>query len=230
MNSEPKISHDGHRARLKARFLSEGLDNFNAYQVLELLLFYTIPLKDTNEIAHRLIDRFGSISGVFNASPAELMKVKGISEHSSTLISMVPQLSRIYYKDLTRERPILSTSADAGAYISNFFVGRTREIFYVFCLDSSGRVIHEEKLFEGTLDEIPCYPRTILEAAFRHNAQKVIFAHNHPSGILIPSESDIQSTQNLTSIFAPLGIDVVDHIIVGRNNYLSMADMGYIKK
>ena len=93
-NTAKENSHSGHRVRLKQRFLSEGLDAFNEHQILELLLFYTIPLKDTNEIAHDLIKTFGSLSRVFDAHPKELQKVHGISEHSSTLISMIPQLSR----------------------------------------------------------------------------------------------------------------------------------------
>ncbi len=222
-------SHAGHRSRLKQRFLTEGLDSFEKHQILELLLFYTIPQKDTNEIAHDLLDRFGSLSRVFDAHPSELQKVKGISEHSSTLISMIPQLARAYLKDLTRERPVLSSSAVAGEYIKNFFMGRIYEAFYIFCLDNSCRVIHEELVCEGTLDETPCYPRLILEIAFRHNAQKVIFAHNHPSDILRPSTGDIESTKKLVSIFESVDIEVVDHFIAGKSDYISMADIGCLR-
>lgn len=222
-------SHTGHRARLKNRFLTEGLDSFNEHQILELLLFYTIPLKDTNEIAHELIRTFGSLSGVFDAKPGELQKVKGISEHSSALISMIPQLFRAYLKDLTRERPVLNSPKAAGDYIKNFFVGRLYEAFYIFCLDKSCRVIHEEKVCEGTLDETPCYPRLVLEAAFRHNAQKVIFAHNHPSDILKPSPGDIESTRKLVSVFESVDIEAVDHLIIGKSGYVSMAELGCLQ-
>lgn len=222
-------SHAGHRSRLKQRFLTEGLDSFEKHQILELLLFYTIPLKDTNEIAHNLLDRFGSLSRVFDAHPSELQKVSGISEHSSTLISMIPQLARAYLKDLTRERPVLNSSAVAGEYIKNFFMGRIYEAFYIFCLDNSCRVIHEELVCEGTLDETPCYPRLILEIAFRHNAQKVIFAHNHPSDILRPSTGDIENTKKLVSIFESVDIEVVDHFITGKSDYISMADIGCLR-
>ncbi len=229
MADENKNVHEGHRQRLKTRFLKDGLDNFADHEILELLLFYTIPLKDTNKIAHNLLSTFGSISRVFDAKPDELMKVKGISEHSSTLLSMVPQLARVYYKDLTRERPMIDSSSAAQEYVKNFFLGRIYEVFYLFCMDKSGRIIHEEQICEGTLDETPYYPRLILEAAFRHNAQRVIFAHNHPSDILKASESDIQTTHRLVQLFEGVDIEVVDHIIVGRSGYVSMKEVGCLK-
>ncbi len=228
-NTTKDNSHSGHRVRLKQRFLSEGLDGFNDHQILELLLFYTIPLKDTNEIAHDLIQTFGSLSHVFDAHPKELQKVRGISEHSSTLISMIPQLTRAYLKDLTRERPILNSAQAAGEYIKNFFMGRIYEVFYLFCMDKSCRVIHEEKICEGTLDETPCYPRLVLEAAFRHKAQRVIFAHKHPSDILTPSPGDIESTHKLGQIFESVDIEVVDHIIAGKSGYISMAELSCLR-
>lgn len=222
-------SHSGHRARLKQRFLAEGLDSFNDYQILELLLFYTIPLKDTNEIAHELIKTFGSLSRVLDAHPSELQKVKGISEHSSAMLSMLPQVFRAYSKDIMRERPVLGNTETAKNYIKNFFMGRLYEVFYLFCMNKSYRVIHEELLCEGSLDEAPCYPRLVLESAFRHNAQKVIFAHNHPSNIMRPSTSDIKSTQKLVKLFESLDIEVVDHIIVGKTDCVSMAELGLLK-
>ncbi len=222
-------AHTGHRARLKQRFAEEGLDAFNEHQILELLLFYTIPHKDTNELAHDLINTFGSLSGVFDANPEDLKKVKGISEHSSIFISMIPQLFRAYLKDLTRERPALTSSKAAGEYIKNFFMGRLYEAFYIFCLDKSCRVIHEEKVCEGTLDETPCYPRLVLECAFRHKAQKVIFAHNHPSDILRPSPGDIESTSRLIDVFSKVDIEVIDHFIIGKTGYVSMAELGCLR-
>lgn len=228
-DKEKENAHAGHRARLKNRFLTEGLDAFNEHQILELLLFYTIPIKDTNEIAHDLIKTFGSLSRVFDAHPKELQKVRGISEHSSALLSMIPQLSRAYLQDLSRERPVLDSAQAAGAYIKNFFMGRIYEVFYLFCMDKSCRVIHEEKICEGTLDETPCYPRLVLEAAFRHNAQRVIFAHNHPSGILKPSPGDIEATHRLVRVFEGVDIEVVDHIITGKSGYISMAELSCLR-
>ncbi|MBE7026661.1 MAG: DNA repair protein RadC [Ruminococcaceae bacterium] len=221
--------HKGHRERLKKLFLDEGLDNFQAHQILELLLFYAIPQKDTNEIAHSLLSSFGSLSQVFDAHPRELQKVSGISEHSSTLISMIPQLARAYLKDSNRERTVLDSSEKAGKYIKNFFMGRIYEAFYMFSLDNSCRIIHQDLVCEGTLDETPCYPRLVLDIAFRHNAQKVIFAHNHPSNILRPSTGDIESTKKLINAFESVDIEVVDHFIIGKDDYISMADIGCLR-
>lgn len=229
MADETKNVHKGHRARLKSRFLSEGLDNFNQHQVLELLLFYTIPLKDTNETAHELLNTFGSISKVMNASIDELKKVNGISEHSASLITMIPQLSRIYSNDLISDCPRINNSVDACKYVKNFFVGRLYEVFFLLCMDNSGRVIHTDKIGEGSLDETPYYPRHILETAFRHNAKKVIFAHNHPSDILNPSNNDIEITHKLVALFEGVDIEVVDHIIVGKSGCLSMKEIGCLR-
>lgn len=228
-NKKQTNAHEGHRTRMKQRYINDGLDSFEPHQILEMLLFFTIPLKDTNEIAHELIKTFGSLSHVFDADIKDLQKVSGIGEHSSLLLSMIPQLSRAYLKDISGERPILDSSEAAGKYISSFFMGRIYEAFYLFCLDNSCKVIHEEKIVEGTLDETPCYPRLVLETAFRHNAQKVIFAHNHPSDILKPSLNDIESTRKLVNIFESVDIEVSDHIIVGRSDYISMAELGCLK-
>lgn len=228
-DKEKANAHKGHRNRLKKRFLAEGIDSFNEHQILELLLFFTLPQKDTNLIAHDLISTFGSLSRVFEAHPKELEKIEGIGQHSSSLITLIPQLSRAYLKDLTRERPVLDSARAAGEYVKNFFMGRIYEVFYIFCMDKSCRVIHEEKICEGTLDETPCYPRLVLEAAFRHNAQRVIFAHNHPSGLLKPSPGDIASTHKLVQIFESVDIEVVDHIIAGKSGYISMAELSCLR-
>lgn len=222
-------THLGHRERLKQRFFVEGLDNFEDHQILELLLFYAIPQKDTNDLAHTLLKTFGSLSGVFDAHPKELQKTNGIGEHSSVLLSMMSGLTRAYVRSATRERPRLDGTTSAYEYIKTFLMNRIYEVFYIFFLDNSNRIIYEEEICEGTLDEINCYPRTVLEKVFRHNAKKIILAHNHPSGQLRPSPSDIETTQNLVEILGKLDIEVTDHIIVGKDDYLSMAEIGCLK-
>lgn len=223
-------SHAGHRSRLKQRFLQEGLDSFEPHEILELLLFYAIPVQDTNELAHMLLRTFGSLSGVFDADPKELEKVAGIKEHSAILLSMIPQLSRAYVRDRMSDRPILSDTKRAGSYVSCLFMGRLYEVFYVISLDNSGRILHEDKICEGTLDETACYPRLVMETAFRHHAQKIILAHNHPSGVLRPSDFDIRSTELLCRTLDAVGIGVVDHIIAGKNDFFSMRAAGLMPR
>ncbi len=220
--------HAGHRKRLKERFLKEGLDSFQPHQILELLLFYALPQRDTNELAHKLIDRFGSLSRVFDTDPKDLQSIGGISENTSALIALIPQLSRIYQKDRMRSMTVVDSSTKACEYVQTLFTGRLYEAFFVICMDKNNKIQHEVKVCEGTIDEVPCYPRLVMETVLRHQAQKVIFAHNHPSGKRNPSTNDIEYTQVLARVLSDVDIELVDHIIVGADGYISMADLGYV--
>jgi len=222
-------AHAGHRQRLKQRFLAEGIDAFEPHQALELLLFYAIPQRDTNELAHKLLDAYGTISGLFEADPKDVCKRCGISESTATLISLMPQMFRLYSRDMMRRRKSINNSAEAGEYAKCLFTGRIYEVFYVICLNKAGKILHEELVCEGTIDEVPCYPRLVVETALRHNAKRVIFAHNHPSGRCTPSAMDIETTGKLVRILREIDIEVMDHIIAGQDGYLSMADIGHIK-
>ncbi|AUG57775.1 RadC family protein [Acetivibrio saccincola] len=220
--------HTGHRKRLKKRFLEEGLDSFEPHQVLELLLFFSIPRRDTNEIAHRLLKRFGSLSGVFEADIKDLMEVNGIGENSAFLISMIPQLSRRYLNDRWRDKPQLNSSSKAGNYAVSLFAGRTYEVFYVICLDAQNRVNYAALVHEGTINEAPIYPRIIVETALRHKANSVILAHNHPGGSLNPSRGDVEATKVIKNALESISIKVVDHIIVCGEKYVSFAERGLL--
>lgn len=220
--------HSGHRKRLKKRFLEEGLDSFEPHQVLELILFFSIPRKDTNETAHKLLERFGSLSGVFEAGVKELTDVEGIGENSAFLISMIPQLSRRYLNDRWRDKPELNSSSKAGDYAVSLFAGRTYEVFYVICLDAQNRVNHAALVHEGTINEAPVYPRIIVETALRHKANSVILAHNHPGGSLNPSRGDIEATKVIKNALEAISIKVIDHIIVCGWEYVSFAERGLL--
>ena len=220
--------HTGHRKRLKNRFLEEGLDSFEPHQVLELLLFFSIPRRDTNEIAHKLLKKFGSLSGVFEADIKELVKVEGIGENSAFLISMIPQLSRRYLNDKWRDKPELNSSSKAGEYAISLFAGRTYEVFYVICLDAQNRVNHAALVHEGTINEAPIYPRIIVETILRHKANSVILAHNHPGGSLNPSRGDIEATKVIKNALESISVKVVDHIIVCGERYVSFAERGLL--
>lgn len=222
--------HSGHRSRLKKRYMEEDLDNFQPHQILEMLLFYAVPRKDTNELAHKLISAFGSISGVFDASVDSLVKKCGISENTAILITMIPSLSRAYSKDKWGDRPILKDSLSAGSYALSLFSGRLYEALFLICLDSNKRVRYTDLIYEGTIDETPYYPRLIIESAIRHNSHSIILTHNHPSGNKNPSAFDLEATVKMYRLMKTIDIDMVDHIIVAESEYLSMADLGYIEK
>ena len=220
--------HSGHRDRMKSRFISEGLDGFNQHQILELLLFYAIPRKDTNEIAHRLIKKYGSLSGVFEADPKDIADTPGMGLNSAILLSLVPSLARIYFKDRWGIKPALNSSSKAGEYAISLFAGRSYEVFYVLCLDSQNKVNYAALVHEGTINEAPVYPRLIVETALRHKANSVILAHNHPGGSLKPSSADIEVTRKIVSALRSISIDVVDHIIVSGDRYVSFAEKGLL--
>jgi len=220
--------HEGHRERLKKRYIHEGIDGFEQHQVLEMLLFFVIPRRDTNQLAHELINKYGSISGVFEADPKDLVKIPGVGENTAVLLSFIPGLARAYFKDKWREKPILSTSTAAGNYAVALFAGRLYEAFYLICLDAQNKVNHASMVHEGTINEAPVYPRVIVETALRHQANSVILAHNHPGGTLQPSNSDIEVTKRIVNALEAISIKVIDHLIVAGDKYVSFAEKGLI--
>ncbi len=220
--------HEGHRQRLKQRFLNEGIDSFEPHEVLELLLFYAIPRADTNPIAHRLIDEFGSLSRVLEADPTDLAKVEGINQHSATLLHMIPSLLRVYNQDRWSHRPVLSSSRLAGEFVQSLFDGRVRETLIVVCLGKSRRVLNWRVVSEGEMDETLLPQRVVVEEALRQKACGVILAHNHPSGSLRPSYEDQTTTREVQKTLEAMHIELVDHIIVAGNRYVSMGDIGML--
>lgn len=220
--------HEGHRDRMKQRFLSEGLDNFDSHNTLELLLFYSIPRRDTNEVAHRLINEFGSLSGVLDASYEDLMKCGGIGESSATLIKLIPALSRKYLDDKTGRGGLITSTSDAKKFLIPKFFGETREKLVIVCLDNKGFIMHFSVLSKGIANATEINNRQILELALRHNATSVLISHNHPNGLPSPSKADVTSTIRLTDILMSVGIKLLDHIIVANRDSYSMADHGII--
>jgi DNA repair protein RadC len=219
-----KKLHEGHRQRVKTRYFEEGLDAFEDHQVLEMLLFFSIPMKDTNELAHRMILEFGSLAALFEADPKDICKRCGVSENTAILVSMIPSLSRRYFKVKMGDKPILNSSPKAGEYAVSLFAGRKYEAFFVICLDSQNRVNYAALLHEGTLNEVPVYPRLVVEMVLRHQANSVILAHNHPGGSLKPSFDDIELTKKIKAAVEPIAVKVVDHIIVAGDKYMSFKE------
>lgn len=219
--------HDGHRQRLIQRFLEEDLDNFEPHNVLELLLFYAIPRKDTNELAHVLMDTFGSLKGVFDAPYEELIKVAGIGPNTAALLKLVPSLTRTYYSSDARSI-ILDTSEKSGEYFLPYYIGQTEEVVRLACLDAGGKVISNQILHRGSANAAEVNLRKIVNIALRNNAMGVILAHNHPGGLPLPSEEDVATTKSIREALMPMGILLMDHIIVAGQDYVSMARSGII--
>lgn len=223
-----KNIHKGHRQRLKTRFLTEGLDAFEEHEVLELLLFYSIPMKDTNQLAHKILKEYGSLSAVFDADPNDLCSKCQISLNTAVILSLIPSLSRLYNQDKVKSKVVLNSSSKAGQYAVSLFIGRLYEVFYVISLDNQNKVNDVRLLHKGTINEAPVYPRLIVETALRHHASSVILAHNHPGGSLQPSIADIEVTKKIKTAMDSISIRVVDHIIVAGDKYYSFAENGQV--
>ncbi len=216
--------HENHRKRMKERFLREGITNFEPHNVLELLLFYAIPQKDTNELAHTLINRFGSLTGVFEASYAELMEVDGIKEHSATLIKLIPALAQRYVSESTSiQGQFLPTIEQVGEYFKAKYIGSTKETVYLLLMDNKYKVIECVKIHEGSVNSSAITIRKLVETAIEHKASTAVLAHNHPGGLPIPSPDDIFTTSEIARAFTLMGINFPAHILVAGDKYINIA-------
>jgi len=216
--------HQFHRMGLKKRYLAEGLDSFADHQVLEMLLFYGIPYKDTNLLAHKLLERYGSLSAVLEADPHDLARLPGMGEHSAVLLTLIPRLAARYQKDKWGSKPLLDTTEALGAYGVGLFTGHAREVFYLLCLNAQNRLINAVLLNEGTVGGVAVYIRAVVEEAIRNKAKNVVLMHNHPGGRLTPSSSDMELTRQIVAALRNIKIPVLDHIIVANNHYLSFSE------
>ena len=218
--------HDGHRQRLKDRFCQEGLDHFEEHQVLELLLFYCIPRVDTNPIAHALLDRFGSLPKVLEATVGELEKVPGIGHNAAVFLSLVMAAGRYYQISSASRNDVLTSIEDCGRYLLPLFYGKRNEVVYLLCLDAKCKVLSCKMIGEGSVNSAGVPIRRIVEMALAANATSVVLAHNHPSGLAFPSDADIQTTRRVAVALDAVEIGLLDHIVVADDDYISMAQAG----
>ena len=222
-NSNP---HEKHRQRVRKEFLENGFtDATPPHKILEMLLFYSIPRKDTNEIAHALLKRFGSISGVVNASPTELMSIDGIGESSVALIKLLIPVFR-HYKSSSVENGNVPTSMNSICdYIMAKYIGFTKEIFAVTSFNAKGEIVGFDTLNSGDVAYVGLSTRNFVEKVLERKATSVVISHNHPTGNALPSPSDVETTKRIAALLATLGITLLDHIIVSNedNDCISMA-------
>lgn len=216
--AEKKGIHGGHRQRLKDRFLREGLDNFEKHNMLELMLFYSIPQRDTNPIAHELLARFGSISGVFSASVEELCTVDGVSEHTATLIKLIPALWRNVAGEVRKDERYDSLHK-LGKLMVQRFSGLTVENILLVLMDNSWHIIEIVNLGEGSVNQVSMDTRKLVEHAIRTNASMALLAHNHPNGTPIPSPEDMVTTKVVASTFRTIRVEFLEHLLIAGNQY-----------
>ena len=192
-------SDAGHRDRVKERFRQEGLDNFTDVHVLELLLFYAVPRKDTKELARTLLDRFGSFAAVLEASAAELEAVPGMGKNIATYLTLLTAAGRYYQVEKSRQDTILDSTDKYGHYLLQRYYGRRMETVYLLCLDAKCKVLGCQLVGEGDVNSANIPMRRMVEIALATNATTVILAHNHPSGLALPSYEDVITTKRIAA-------------------------------
>ena len=219
---ENKNIHKAHRQRVRARYLSEGIGSMAEHNIVELLLFFGIPYKDTNGIAHRLVETFGDLNGILDAPVEELMKIDGIGENAATLIRLTRDIALKYSGNVNApdgERK----ETELTEFIRTRLANETRELVYVISVNAGGRVEHCVRISEGSHDSAVIDNRAVAQAVLRFNSKNVVIAHNHPHGFAAPSAADIETTSKLKALLETLGVTLVDHVIVSPDDVFSMA-------
>lgn len=225
-----KNIHTGHRKRAKSEFLARGLEGMPDHKVLELLLFYAIPQGDVNPLAHELMTHFGSLSAVFNATHEQLTAVKGVGDNTATLIRLVTAIGGRYLQDRVDMSGIFTESWQFRELLAPYFFGARNEMAYLVCLDGKHKLICCKKLSEGDASSTAVTARTIAAAALESQATLVVLAHNHISGIALPSTDDKITTQHIYKVLDSVGVRLYDHYIVVDGDMVSMRQSGYFKQ
>ena len=220
--------HVGHRERLRRRFAEHGLENFDDVNVLELLLFYVRPRQDTNELAHRLIDYFGSIDRVFDARLGDLERVEGVGRETAAFLHLIPQVSRRYMERKWRPGELMDSAGAAGRFLLPLFAHERSEVVYMVCLDARCAYLNSRAMARGTGHFAEVSTRSLVEYVLGQNAAKAIVAHNHPQGLALPSREDEIATEKLLFALASVEVELVDHIIVAGQQFASLAESGLI--
>lgn len=221
--------HSGHRERIRQKIITTGVDHMAPHEVLEYLLFFCIPRRDTNEYAHKLIDAFGSIAGVLEADIKDLVKVDGISMATATFLTSIPHISRYYFKDRWSAKIIFKDNIELGNYLCDLFAGEKNEVFYLLSFDAQNGLINKDLIDRGIINQTATYPRMMAERALKNNAATVVLAHNHPGGSVTASEEDVALTKTLVELFSTLSIRVLDHVIISGNRFSSMKNKGFVQ-
>jgi len=219
-------TNQGHRKRVRDRMLAEGLDSFDEVHVLELMLLYAIPQKDTKPLARQLLDHFGSLNAVLEAPPHELMQVPGIGENIAVYLTMFVALER--YRKVRRDMQFtpMNSVEQYGPFLASHFCGRRNETVFLLCLDAKCKMLNCRLVGEGDVNSANVPIRRMVEIALASNASSVILAHNHPSGVAVPSKEDIVTTEMLAKALSNLDIMLADHVVVADDEYISLLQSG----
>jgi len=219
--NKKKNVHEGHRERMRNKYVNKGIEVFEQHEILEMLLFYAIPRKNTNDIAHRLLEACGSLSAVFDA-PIDILMQQGLSYNAAVLLHMIPDLSRYQSDKFDNEEKII-TDENIGKKMVHLFAGKNEECVYAFFLDAKGKEKYSGIISKGDASSAPLFSKDIVSIAARCKAVTVIIAHNHPSGVAFPSRADLEATADIADALDTIGIHLADHIIVADRDYISLS-------
>lgn len=220
--NKKKNVHEGHRERMRNKYVNKGIEVFEQHEILEMLLFYAIPRKNTNDIAHRLLEACGSFSAVFDA-PIDILMQQGLSYNAAVLLHMIPDLSRAYQSDKFDNEEKIITDENIGKKMVHLFAGKNEECVYAFFLDAKGKEKYSGIISKGDASSAPLFSKDIVSIAARCKAVTVIIAHNHPSGVAFPSRADLEATADIADALDTIGVHLADHIIVADRDYISLS-------
>ncbi len=214
--------HKDHRSRVRKKFLDNGLDSFEIHEALEFLLFYCVPYKNTSVLSHRLIDAFGSLSAVFDA-PYDALRNFGLTETQAAFLEAVPEFARLYIDDKHNNMGKVVDYDTLADSIIRKFIGRENENVLLLLLDAKGKEVFCGIVSKGSLNDTNLPIRKIVDFSLRYNAKSAVIAHNHPSGVALPSREDLEATANVKSALELIGVRLIDHFIVADNDCVSLS-------
>ena len=218
--------HEGHRSRLKKKFLLNDMDYFEDHEALELILFDAIPRKNTNDVAHNLLKKFGSVDQILDAPIKILQEVEGVGESAAILIKSISSIIRIYLERKYSGSENYLSLKDLSDKLMLKFTSRLEEVVAIALVDAKGKLIYDGIVNKGSVSAVEIYARKIIELIVLYNASGVMLAHNHPSGFALPSSDDIETTKKLSDILKSMKVELLDHIIVADGDYISLRESG----
>ncbi len=215
--------HIGHRKRMKERFLDTRFDGYQEHEILEMILYYVYPRTDTNPLAHRLLREFGSLSAIFDARIDTLVGA-GLTQNAALFLTMIPDISRVYLDDRNNNKSKIIDFENLGDYFIPKFIGRDEEVMILLLADAKGKELYSGVVSKGSFTASEAPIRRIVDLAMRYNAATAAIAHNHPSGVALPSRSDIDATKEVCKALNLVGVLMVDHLIVADDDFVSIRD------
>lgn len=213
-----------HRRRVKDKFLQNGFPKgAPPHEILEFLLFYSVARKDTKVTAKLLLEKFGSISNVFNATVEELQTVEGIGEHSAILLKLIPEVARTYHEDMLSTASYLNSSDEIGTYLlSRYAYFNHEEVFSILSFNNKGKLLSFNIVEKGDIGSVGVSTRKVIETLLNTKASSAVIAHNHPGGIALPSDNDLKITESLRASLKSINVNLIDHIILTDNDFVSL--------